>query len=137
MARILLIDDDASIDFFFRHIMERYFSGQRYRIDYVASPEQARAIARTKNYDIAYVDLFFNRESEPKGLALLKELRAICPKTDLIAISVPGESLLDSLAMRAGAQEILYKGASSTEITESLRRAFARCQDIVTFQRVR
>lgn len=72
--------------------------------------------------DVVIVDLFLKGGS---GLELIKDLRAQCPKTDIIVLSMHEEVSYAERALRAGARGYVTKRESTTKIVDAIRQVRA------------
>ncbi len=72
-VEMLLVDDDRA----FRRVVSEYISGSRYNvhIDEASTFDAAFALARSKNYDVAMIDL--KLASQRDGIELIRALIAL------------------------------------------------------------
>ena len=106
------------------------------------APEALQAIEALRP-DAALVDLTLESGS---GLELLKDLRACCPQTALVVLSMHDEATYAERALRAGARGYVMKREATKKVVAALRQvlegrlfvsdAFARAmtERIVEFQ---
>ena len=83
-----------------------------------SAPEALNAIVDTRP-DIALVDLTLANGS---GLELIKNLRACCPDTALVVLSMHDESTYAERALRAGARGYVMKREATKKVLTALRQ---------------
>jgi len=113
-ARILVVDDEASIRFFLQELLEH----DGYQVTSVDSGEAALRYIEQEEFDLALVDLKMKGVS---GTQVLRALHAQAP--DTVAIVLTGHGSLESAieALRQGAHDYLFKPCKPTELRESIR----------------
>ncbi len=82
-----------------------------------SAPEALQAIEAAQP-DAALVDLTLASGS---GLELIKDLRACCPKTALVVLSMHDESTYAERALRAGARGYVMKREATKKVITALR----------------
>ena len=104
MARILVIDDDASL----RSAIRTVLAAAGYEVIEAGDGGSALRTYRTHGADLLLVDLFI---PEPDGLEVIREVRAEAPGARIIAMSGGGSLKLDLLAAAQafGAARALWK----------------------------
>lgn len=85
-------------------------------------PAAAAAAMEEQRPDIAVVDLSLKRGS---GLDLIKDLRVLCPETQVIVLSMHEEVTDIVRALRAGARGYVMKRESSGQIVTAIRHVCA------------
>lgn len=113
-TRILVVDDDASIRFFLKELLER----DGYEVVTADSGETALKYIEQAEYDLALVDL------KMKGVSGTQVLRALHTQSpDTVVIMLTGHGSLESAveALRQGAHDYLFKPCKTIELRESIR----------------
>ncbi len=83
-----------------------------------SAPEALQAIEATRP-DAALVDLTLSSGS---GLQLIKDLRACCPETVLVVLSMHDETTYAERALRAGARGYVTKREATKKVITALRQ---------------
>ncbi len=114
ITKILVVDDEASIRFFLKELLEH----DGYQVTAVDSGEAALKYIEQEEFDLALVDLMMKGVS---GTQVLRELRAQSP--DTVVIMLTGHGSLESAveALRQGAHDYLFKPCKTIELRESIR----------------
>ncbi|HOU14922.1 MAG TPA: response regulator transcription factor [Anaerolineae bacterium] len=114
ITKILVVDDEASIRFFLKELLEH----DGYQVTAVDSGEAALKYIEQEEFDLALIDLMMKGVS---GTQVLKELRAQSP--DTVVIMLTGHGSLESAveALRQGAHDYLFKPCKTIELRESIR----------------
>jgi two-component system response regulator RegA len=108
-SRMLVVDDSASL----REQLLRAFQRRGYDVATAFDYESALALARQQPFDRAVVDL---RMPGPSGLELLRDLRDVLPKIQIVILTGFG-SIANALeAVRLGAVSYVSKPANADEI---------------------
>ena len=87
-----------------------------------ASGDQALALARAHDYDVAMLDLSMPGLS---GLDLIKRLKAEKPALRLLVLSMHGEQQYAARALKAGASGYLTKDSAAEQLVGALRKVAA------------
>jgi len=113
-AKILIVDDEESIRFFLRELLER----DGYAVVAADSGEVALKHIEREEFDLALVDLKMRGIS---GTDVLRVLHAQAP--DTVVIMLTGHGSLESAveALRQGAHDYLFKPCKTIELRESIR----------------
>ncbi len=113
-AKILIVDDEESIRFFLRELLER----DGYAIVTADSGEVALRHIEQEEFDLALVDLKMRGIS---GTDVLRVLHTQAP--DTVVIMLTGHGSLESAveALRQGAHDYLFKPCKTIELRESIR----------------
>ncbi len=116
MPRVLLIDDDPTLG--------KYLSGFLREHGYTMRTvrESGRAVKAATEFrpDAAILDLAM---PDKDGLALLPELRAACPRCQVIIYTGAADVEKAVLAMKRGAHDFIQKPATHEALLLSLQRA--------------
>lgn len=116
-SRIMLVDDHAD----FRHLMVALL-GRQPDLEVVAqagSLAEARRCATSLRFDVAVLDLGL---PDGNGADLIGDLRAANPGVAVLILSASLDPENLERATEAGADEILDKLASPTEVIDAIRR---------------
>jgi CheY-like chemotaxis protein len=118
MASILLVDDDNQL----RSMLSQVLSRAGYEVQTAGDGYEASNLYRSHPTDLIITDLIM---PEKEGLEMIRELRRDYPMAKIIAMSGGGRNrAIDCLAVaRAlGAQRVLKKPFSHSEILEAIRK---------------
>jgi DNA-binding NtrC family response regulator len=117
--RILAADDQAHI----LAAIELLLKPQGYKVDLVRSPELAREVLTSGQYDAALIDLNYTRDttSGGEGLALLSEIVALDSTLPVIVMTAWGNVELAVEAMRRGARDFIQKPWENERLLSILR----------------
>ncbi len=113
-AKILIVDDEETIRFFLRELLER----DGYAVVTANSGEAALKHIEQEDFDLALIDLKMRGIS---GTDVLKVLHTRAP--DTVVIMLTGHGSLESAveALRQGAHDYLFKPCKTIELRESIR----------------
>lgn len=113
-AKILIVDDEESIRFFLRELLER----DGYAVVTADSGEVALKYIEHEEFDLALIDLKMRGIS---GTDVLRVLHSQAP--DTVVIMLTGHGSLESAveALRQGAHDYLFKPCKTIELRESIR----------------
>ncbi len=120
MIRVLIADDHKIV----RDGLRRILSGTA-DIDVAgdaASGDEALALVKANDYDIALVDMSMPGLS---GIDLIKRLRIERPKLRILVLSMHGESQYAARALKAGASGYLTKDSAAELLVGALRKIAA------------
>ena len=116
-ARILVIDDDATLRSAVRRILER----AGYDVLEAGDGDAGLRLHQEQGADVVIVDIFM---PERDGLELIRDLRATSPQAKIVAMSGGGRSgKIDLLKDAAvfGAARTLWKPFEMTELLATVR----------------
>ena len=116
MPRVLLVDDDPTIGKYLRRFLEE----QDYALRVVRDSRRATRVARDFQPDAAILDLAMPAKG---GLELLPELKAACPRCQVIIYTGAGDVEKAVLAMQRGASDFIQKPLNTHALLLSLQRA--------------
>jgi DNA-binding NarL/FixJ family response regulator len=120
MIRVLLADDHQIVRDGLRGILAAQadveVAGE------AADGDQALALVRANDYDVAVLDLSMPGLS---GLDLVKRLKLEKPKLRLLVLSMHGEQQYAVRALKAGASGYLTKDSASAQLIGALRKVAA------------
>ncbi len=115
---ILSVDDEQDI----RDLLRESLTMQGYRVTTVATPEQAKELAKTDRPDLIILDF---QITESDGSILIDEFRALCPDVPLMLLTGA------VFATEAVRKTILTRVASYLDKTESLARIFEEVERLI------
>ena len=109
MSRILVVDDEKSM----RITLRQFLSNDGHQVQVAEDANTAINLLKTENFDVVVSDIIMPRIT---GVELLKTVRKISPKTQVILIT--GEPTIDTAAeaLRAGAFDYLSKPVNKDKI---------------------
>jgi DNA-binding NtrC family response regulator len=102
---LLVVDEEVAV----RRSLNRVLSRQGYNVVDTGSADEGLAIAQRHAVDLALVDV--NIEDMP-GTELIRQMRAACPQTEVIAITRHGAADLAFNVLREGACDYFEKPIS-------------------------
>ena len=106
-ARLLLADDQPDV----LEALRLLLKPEGYTIETAASPAGALAAAESSEFDVAFIDLNYARDttSGAEGLDLLKQLRRLDPTLGVVTMTAWASIELAVEAMRQGARDFVQK----------------------------
>jgi two-component system response regulator AtoC len=116
MARVLVVDDEASIRQVFSHILRL----DKHEVGMCSSGEEALELLKTNEYDIMLSDI---RMQGMSGIALLKIVRELYPKMLTIMATAYGSLETAVSAMEHDAFDYLQKPFKPEDLRLTVRRA--------------
>lgn len=115
MARILVVDDEASI----RDLLHTVLTRRGHEIVTASNGRNGLARFREDRPRLAILDL---KLPDIGGLEVLKEIRALDQETPVIILTGIGTEDIEAKAKQLGATDFLQKGFSLHALGESLKR---------------
>jgi signal transduction histidine kinase len=114
-ARLLIVEDEEAIALTLREVLQQ----ESYDVEVAASAEEAEAMIRPGQFDLALLDL---RVGEGSGLSVLSYLKQHSPNS--VAIVLTGYGALETAiqAMRDGALDYLLKPCDIGELKSAIAR---------------
>jgi len=116
MSSILLVDDDPYITKYLARLLEE----RGHAVRAVLDPRRAPSVAAEFQPDATILDLAMPGKD---GLELLPELKAICPRCEVIIYTGAGDVDKAVLAMKRGAHDFIQKPLNYEAVLLSLERA--------------
>ena len=110
---ILILDDDERIC----EELGEYLIRKKYKVYSANRPSSAFRILEKSSIDILFLDLIL---PEMDGIHVLKKIKRLFPKTDVIMISGNDNMLIIKEAKRMGAIEYLIKPFLHTEVKKAI-----------------
>jgi DNA-binding NarL/FixJ family response regulator len=118
--RILLADDHEIVRDGLKRILAA--AGDLQVAGEAASGDQALALVRANDYDVAMLDMSMPGLS---GIDLIKRLKAEKPSLKLLVLSMHGEHQYAARALKAGASGYLTKDSAAEQLVGALRKIAA------------
>lgn len=115
-ARILVLDDDAAI----LDVLRIRLEVAGYTVTATGKEAEAIQLARDACFDLALIDLQLEQSD---GIAVMQELRRICPDLPVIIMTAHGSVETAVLAMQKGAFNYVTKPFDSQDLLLQLDRA--------------
>ena len=115
MIRVLLADDHKIV----RDGLKRILSGNMDVAAEAASGDEALALVKANDYDIAVLDMSMPGLS---GLDLIKRLKIEKPKLRILVLSMHGEQQYAARALKAGASGYLNKDSAAEQLVGAIRK---------------
>src|SRR5579859_4837716 len=118
-VRILVVDDEPAV----RMMLEATLRAQGYRVDALASGQEASIALEGEEYDLLLLDL---RLGDMDGIEILQEAKARWPSMEVILLTAHGSINSAIAALRHGAFDYLLKPAQIHDIRDRVERGLAR-----------
>jgi len=123
MINVMIVDDDAMVLDLNRRYVERV---EGFKVKSLASSgEEALSQLINKNIDLIILDIYMPKMD---GLSLLKRIRSISLKTDVILVTAAKDSEKIDSALKLGAVDYLIKPFQFERLKESLEKYLDRYQ---------
>jgi len=116
MARVLVIDDDASL----RYTLEAVLSDAGLTVEVQDGGEAGLAAFEARGADVVLTDLAMPGMD---GMKVLESLRALDPGVPVLMLTAHGSERVAVAAMKAGAHDYIPKPFDPDELVLSVRRA--------------
>ncbi len=113
---VLLVDDEVS----YVDVLARRLSKRGIEACPATSGQQAIQILRTRDFDVAVIDLKMERMD---GLELLKVLKKLVPEMQVIILSGHGGEAEARQSILAGAYDYIVKPCELTDLVEKIIKA--------------
>ncbi len=117
-VRVLVIDDDAAVC---RRLAE-WLTRSNYEPMTFTDPRRGLGHAARRPCELALIDLILPDED---GVAIITQLRTICPRARPIAMSAFPQAKQVRRAIRAGARDLLEKPVEREQLLRTLDRHLA------------
>jgi two-component system response regulator PilR (NtrC family) len=119
MNSILVVDDEASI----REMLEIMLAKEGYKVAAAPSGPEALQLFKKRPYAVVLTDI---RMRPMDGLALLKEIKNLQPRTEVIMISAFADTETAVEAMNEGAYDYFPKPFDLAELKSVIQSAFSK-----------
>jgi DNA-binding NarL/FixJ family response regulator len=120
MIRVLLADDHEIVRDGLKRILGA--CGDLQVAGEAANGDEALALARANDYDLALLDMSMPGLS---GIDLVKRMKAEKPKMKLLVLSMHGEPQYAARALKAGAAGYLTKDSAAEKLVGAIRKVAA------------
>ena len=120
MIRVLLADDHEIVRDGLKRILDA--CGDLQVAGEAANGDEALALARANDYDLALLDMSMPGLS---GIDLVKRLKVEKPKMKLLVLSMHGEPQYAARALKAGAAGYLTKDSAAEKLVGAIRKVAA------------
>jgi DNA-binding NarL/FixJ family response regulator len=120
MIRVLLADDHEIVRDGLKRILDA--CGDLQVAGEAANGDEALALARANDYDLALLDMSMPGLS---GIDLVKRMKAERPKMKLLVLSMHGEPQYAARALKAGAAGYLTKDSAAEKLVGAIRKVAA------------
>ncbi len=116
MTRILVLDDEEYIRFFFTEALKK----EGYEVRTVGKGDRALELFREEDFDVAVVDL---KLPDADGMEIMKSFREQRPEVPVIIITAHGNKQVAHQALSEGAYDYFSKPFDLTDMRVVIRRA--------------
>jgi two-component system response regulator AtoC len=130
MNRILVLDDEENIRFFFTEALRK----EGYEVRTVGRGDRAIELFGSEDFDVAVVDL---KLPDIDGMEVLKNFRRKRPHTPVIMITAHGTRQVAHQALREGAYDYFTKPFDLEEMRVVIRRAVEKAELVHEVERLR
>jgi DNA-binding NtrC family response regulator len=122
MEQVLVVDDDAGM----RTALEASFARRGWQVESAGGAAEAMVRFRRKRHPLVVTDI---RMPDGDGFAVMRDVRALAPRTAVVLLTAFG-SVPDAVsAMRGGACDYLVKPVSFEQLEQAARRVLGQAQD--------
>jgi len=112
MKRVLLVDDEPSVLFAFKRILEMSGTG----VDTAGTRDDAEELLNKNAYDIVFSDMRLSHTDHDGGLMLARCVKETSPDTRFVLMTAYGHGDIARRASEAGADVYLEKPVSAEQI---------------------
>jgi two-component system, NtrC family, nitrogen regulation response regulator GlnG len=125
MPKLLVIDDEQSVRYSFRRVLE----GDGVTVETAATAAAGLACLRDQRPDVVVLDIQLPDRS---GLEVFRDIQALDPRRPVVFITAHGTTETAIEAMKGGAFDYLVKPVDLERLSQVLQRAFeaARLMDV-------
>ncbi len=121
MTRILVLDDEENIRFFFTEALRK----EGYEVRTVGNGDRALALFQEEEFDVAVVDL---KLPDADGMEIMKRFRQLQPLVPVIIITAHGNKQVAHQALSEGAYDYFSKPFDLEDMRVVIRRAAENAQ---------
>jgi two-component system, NtrC family, response regulator PilR len=118
---ILIVDDEQSL----REMLEIFLDREGYRVVTAGNGQEALQLFKKTPFSVVLTDI---RMQPMDGLSLLKEIKALSPRTEVIMISAYANQETAMEAMNEGAYDFFPKPFSNQELKQVIEDALSRAE---------
>ncbi|MCG8471853.1 MAG: response regulator [Desulfobacterales bacterium] len=116
--RVLLVDDEDGI----RRVLSLLLEEMGYEVTEAAHGEEGFLLFESTPFPVVLTDI---KMPVMDGIALLKKVKALCPRCEVIMLTGHGDLSLAIQSLRAGAIDFITKPVNDDLLEMALKRAFA------------
>ncbi len=121
-ANVLIVDDDSAV----RSSLSLMLKQAGHKVISADSPESALSLLEPTLPDLFIIDMNFSmKTSGEEGLALLREIKSVCPDRPVILITAWGTIPLAVEGMKIGAVDFITKPWNNERFLQSVRTALS------------
>jgi len=133
-AKILVADDHEHV----REALAMMLRGDGYEVSLCSSPQEALAVAGRQSFDIALLDMNYQRDSTSgiEGLGLIEQLRKSDGTLPIVALTAWGNVELAVKAMTVGANDFIEKPWRNQALLEKVSLLTARAHEARSSQKI-
>ena len=121
MLRVLIVEDDDDLLFGLKEVLH----SNEIDVSTAGSAEQARALLKTRVFDVVIADLMLGNSNPEGGLELIRYLKAHAGKTRTIVITGCGEPDIRERVSAAGADLFYAKPVAAKILKKAAQRISA------------
>ncbi len=115
---VLLVDDDEDDYMIIRNVMN-HIHGKPFRLEWVASPAEAKQIIEEARHDVYLIDYRLGAET---GLEMLSRFDLVQRPEPFIILTGAGDERVEQQAMKMGVADYLVKGSLDSELLSRVMR---------------
>ncbi len=130
MSRILVLDDEENIRFFFTEALRK----EEYEVRTVGRADRAIELFTNEDFDVAVVDL---KLPDSDGMEVMRAFRKARPEIPVIIITAHGTRQIAHQALREGAYDYFTKPFDLEEMRVVIRRAAEKATLVREVERLR
>ena len=130
MSRVLVLDDEENIRFFFTEALQK----EGYEVRTVGRGDRALELFEEEDFDVAVVDL---KLPDADGMEVLKTFRQRRPETPVIMITAHGNRQVALEALNEGAYDYFSKPFDLEDMRVVIRRAAEKARLVREVDRLR
>jgi len=130
MSRVLVLDDEENIRFFFTEALQK----EGYEVRTVGRGDRALELFEAEDFDVAVVDL---KLPDADGMEVLKTFRQSRPETPVIMITAHGNRQVALQALNEGAYDYFSKPFDLEDMRVVIRRAAEKARLVREVDRLR
>jgi DNA-binding NarL/FixJ family response regulator len=121
MLNILVTDDHAIIRRGLKQIMIEAWGNEVF-VQEAQNAQEAMNHVRERDWDVVLMDITMPGQS---GIEILKEIKAVRPKTPVLFLTMHGEDQFAVRVLKAGAAGFISKDSAPLELVQAIRKIAA------------
>ena len=133
-ARVLVADDHEHV----REALAMMLRGDGYEVSLCTTPQEAVSAAERQSFDIALLDMNYQRDSTSglEGLELIERLRGLDATMPIVALTAWGNVEIAVKAMTNGANDFIEKPWRNQALLEKVDLLTARAREARSSQKI-